>query len=252
MRFAADQRQRRFEAPIPGEGKAVSLAATHPAYRSGRTMFPSRVFDPDEVGRVLKSAHNSAKIGKTVAKGRLRGAPIFTLTLEERATCPRSCQMWSGCYGNNMQAAERIVGGPALEDALTGEVAWLTDRHPDGFLVRLHVLGDFYSVDYVRLWADLLAAFAPLHIFGFTAHRPTDDGIGAAIAALAARDWARFAVRHSGWYFPRRASYVMAPDDVPNHGVGAVTCPAQLGLTDCCATCALCWQTDRSIAFRRH
>jgi hypothetical protein len=28
--------------------------------------------------------------------------------------------------------------------------------------------------------------------------------------------------------------------------------PAQTGKTDCCATCALCWHSDRTIAFLRH
>ena len=32
----------------------------------------------------------------------------------------------------------------------------------------------------------------------------------------------------------------------------AILCPAQTGATDCCATCALCWQSLRSIAFRPH
>jgi hypothetical protein len=58
-------------------------------------MFPSRVFDPDEVQRVLKDGHQSRKIGKFVTKGKMRGFPIFTLTLEERATCPRSCLAWA-------------------------------------------------------------------------------------------------------------------------------------------------------------
>ncbi len=37
-------------------------------------------------------------------------------------------------------------------------------------------------------------------------------------------------------------------DDDPQ----SIPCPAQTGATDCCATCALCWQSDRSIAFKRH
>jgi hypothetical protein len=89
------------------------LGALDPAYRSGRSIFPSRVFDPDEVQRVLKDGHQSRKIGKFVTKGPRRGWPLFTLTLEERATCPRSCKAWAFCYGNNMQAAERIVAGPS-------------------------------------------------------------------------------------------------------------------------------------------
>jgi hypothetical protein len=47
----------------------IVLGALDPAYRTGRTIFSSRVFDPDEVKRVLKDGHQSRKIGKTVVKG---------------------------------------------------------------------------------------------------------------------------------------------------------------------------------------
>lgn len=227
-------------------GNGITLSAMHPAHRTGRTMFPSRVYDPDEVARVLKDGHQSRKIGKIVQKGRLRGAPIFTLTLEERATCPRTCSAWSFCFGNGMQAAERIVAGADLEAALWRELGELDRAHPGGFLVRLHVLGDFYSLDYVALWERALASFPALNVFGYTARLP-DTPIGAALWALAGGNWPRFAVRFSGMRGATMAAQI-APDADPM----AITCPAQLGLTDCCATCALCWQSDRSIAFRRH
>ena len=129
---------RRFGTP-KGERGSITLSALHPAHRSGRSIFPSRIFDPDEVARVLKDGHQSRKIGKTVAKGPRRGWPIYTLTLEERATCPRSCLAWSICYGNSMQAAERIVAGDALEARLEVELTDLQARHPGGFMVRLQI-----------------------------------------------------------------------------------------------------------------
>lgn len=234
---------RRHPAIAP-DGHGVTIGALHPAFRSGRSIFPSRIFDPDEVARVLKDGHQSRKIGKTVQKGRLRGSPIFTLTLEERATCPRTCAAWAYCYGNNMQAAERIVAGPALEAALWGELAALNDEHPTGFLVRLHVLGDFYSLAYVDLWRRALDAFPALHAFGFTAR---SCEIGDAVRAIAENDWSRFAIRRSGAGGAHMASQI-----VPDVDPLAIMCPAQTGATACCATCALCWQTDRAIGFVRH
>jgi hypothetical protein len=90
---------------VEANGAGVTLSALHPAYRTGRTIFSSRVFDADEVKRVLKDGHQSRKIGKTATKGHRRGWPIYTLTLEERATCPRTCAAWAFCYGNHMQAS---------------------------------------------------------------------------------------------------------------------------------------------------
>lgn len=234
---------------IEPSGRGIVLRSFDQAARGGRTLFPTRVFAPAEVQRVLKSGHQSRKIGAVVTKGFAKGWPIFTLTLEERATCPRSCAEWLTCYGNNMQAAERIEAGPELELAIIAEVAALAIAHPGGFLIRLHVLGDFYSEEYAAMWSALLSLHPALHLFGFTAHAPRTP-IGRAVALMAADfGWQRAAIRFSGQPHELRASQVLAPGESPG---ASVQCPAQTGGTDCCGTCALCWQSDRSIAFRRH
>ena len=49
---------------------------------------------------------------------------------------------------------------------MESELHDLQAKYPNGFLVRLHVLGDFYSVSYVAQWAKrlrhcvMLAAYA--------------------------------------------------------------------------------------------
>lgn len=243
-----DSAQRRFGSILPG-GRSVTLAPYDPAARSGRSIFPSRIFAPDELPRLLKSGHHSRKIGKQVAKGARKGWPIFTLTLEERASCPRSCREWLGCYGNNMQAAERIEHGPALIALLEAELIQLAATHPAGLLIRLHVLGDFWSAEYVDLWRRLLAQLPALNVFGFTAHAPASP-LGRRIALLIAEaGWARAAIRFSGAPHEVGAARVVGPGEIDP---GAILCPAQTGATDCCATCALCWQSPRSIAFRKH
>lgn len=238
--------------PIKPGNRGVVLIPGHSAAEQGHTLFPSTVNDIDHprVKRLLKSGHNSRKIGKRVEKGRLAGAEVFTLTLEERATCPRTCATWHSCYGNGMPYAQRLVHGAAFEARLWDELAALNARHRRGFLVRLHVLGDFYSSEYVELWSRALAAFPALNVFGFTARRPNDDPIGRAVRMLVGRHGLRFAIRFSGAEGDRLASRVL-PDGVATDPA-AITCPAQTGKAECCARCALCWQSDRSIAFIRH
>ena len=239
---------RRFGTSLP-KGHGVVLPAYHHAVKGGRTLFSSRVFDPGEVKRLLKDRHQSRKIGKVITKGARRGWPIFTLTLEERASCPRSCAEWASCYGNNMPAAERIEHGPSLFPVLEGELAQLAAEYPAGFLVRLHVLGDFWSVAYVGFWADMLRHFDALHIFGFTAQDPASE-IGIALRKLiTGAGWHRAAVRFSGRPGGLYAARVLGPGE---SDADAIICPAQTGATDCCATCALCWHSPKIIAFRRH
>ncbi len=245
-RYAYGGPLRRFESIKP-RGHRIHLHPAHPALVDGRTLFPSRVEDQADRPRLLIDGHNSRKIGKRVMKGRLRGAPIFTLTLEERATCPRSCAEWATCYGNSMHLARRIRHGRAFEERLWEELAAKQAAHPDGFLVRLHILGDFYARDYVELWAEALEAYPALHVFGYTARAP-ESHIGQAVAELAGMHPARWHIRFSGWDGPTDGSIVVDSAEDTLH----LICPAQTGKTECCATCALCWQSDRTIAFLRH
>lgn len=232
---------------IAPTGRGVVLRGFDPALRSGRTIFGGRVTAVADAGRVLKSGHNSRKIGKVITKGKWRGLPIYTLTLEERATCPRDCKAWAACYGNNMNWAERIVAGGDLEAQLERELDQLSALHPAGFAVRLHVLGDFYSMAYVYLWERALERIPGLRIFGFTARHPVADPIGRRLYFLSKRLWDRFAVRFSNRGLPSRGAELL-----DGESTDAIPCPAQTGATDCCATCGLCWATTRNIGFARH
>lgn len=237
---------RRFDA-VEARGSRFRLADTHPAIADGHSLFQARVYAADAVPRLLIDGHNSRKIGRQVTKGRWRGFRIFTLTLEERRTCPRSCGEWRSCYGNSMNWARRIAAGPELERGLWSELEAKQRAHPRGFAVRLHVLGDFYSTDYVELWSAALDAFPALHVFGYTAHAP-DGPIGCALRELLGAWPKRFALRFSGFDAPTDGAIVIERGAATPH----VICPAQTGGAECCATCAFCWHSDRTVAFWRH
>lgn len=226
-------------------GRPYVLSPDHAAARGSHTLFGARVVWPGFSDRLLKSAHHNRKIGSPVIRGAWAGMPVYTLTLEERATCPPSCTEWRSCYGNKMNRSERLVEGKALEWRLGRELWLLAARHPDGFIVRLHVLGDFYSRAYVRRWLSWLRRLPQLHVYGYSAWQP-DTPIGSLVRGAALRMWGRFAVRTSGASSAPRALIV----DVPL--VGPIVCPAQTARTECCATCGLCWGTTRDIQFLRH
>jgi hypothetical protein len=237
---------RRFAAIKPKGSRFINLES-HPSIRDGHTIMRARVYDEADLPRLLVSGHNSRKIGKTVAKGHWRDMPIFTLTLEERATCPRSCAAWVSCYGNNMNWARRIKHSPEFEARLWDELQAKQLAHPQGFVVRLHVLGDFYSADYAELWAEALESYPALHIFGYTARDHTDE-IGSVVAGLNGLHPDRCVIRFSGYDGPTFGSVVVQDASETEH----LICPAQTGATECCATCALCWHSTRTIAFLEH
>lgn len=232
----------------PAKGHSRPLRPFDHQAIDGTTRFPSRRFPPSEVPRLLISGFNSRKIGKTVMKGKWKGFPIFTLTLVERETCPRTCKAWLTCYGNNMHYSRRIIAGPHLERPLWSELDALQRQHPRGFVVRLHVLGDFYSMSYVDFWRRALDNFPALRVFGYTARDPVNEEIGRHLGKLIVQKWDRFAVRFSGYGFSIYGAEIIEPGAKTPH----VICPAQTGRTDCCATCAFCWQGRKTVAFYEH
>lgn len=150
-----------------------------------------------------------------------------------------------------MGQAIRYRHGPELEASIRRDLDYLSRQHRQGYVVRLHILGDFVSVPYVEFWRDQLAHHPDLHIFGYTA-RQEGTPIGDAIAHLRREQWARFAVRTSGASSGPRTNVIDTPDQAEP---SSIICPAQTGKTRCCSSCALCWTPaarDREILFLRH
>lgn len=220
----------------------VGLRADHPALVVGRTIYPSTVVAPHESPRLLVSGINASKIGKAITRGAWRGLPIYTLTLEERATCPRACALWRECYGNAMHLARRHRHGRDLELALGDELAALACRHPRGFAVRLHVLGDFYSARYAARWAVWLRRIPQLHVFGFTAWADGSpiaqliERMNGAFADRCAIRFSRSAPSGQGW------EAITIWREPEGHRVAeGLMCPQQAGRTATYGSCGLCW-----------
>jgi hypothetical protein len=224
----------------------TTLKADHPALK-GRTVFMKSVKDPAKVGRMLQPAVTNTKMGKGktyITRGRWRGMPLYLLSLEERKTCPKTCQQWSNCYGNNMPFANRLDHtATSFYATLTNELGTLSRKHPSGFAVRLHVLGDFFSMKYVRYWQRMQKNIPQLMIYGYT-HRYPGTPIGDAIAAWndGDRTWIRFSDR--GGAMSANVGAAVVGDEIQ--------CPEEVGKTESCLTCGLCWQTTKPIKFLEH
>jgi hypothetical protein len=228
------------------------ISATERAITDGHTVYRKSVKTVDALGKtenVIKRSTN-AKIGKTVTRGQWASMPIYTVTLEERATCTRACIHWADCYGNNMPFATRYAAGTLTEDRMEAELATLQKRHPRGFVVRLHVLGDFYSVTYVAKWARWLGMFPALRVYGYTHHK-AGTSIGDAVRTLAGDRWQ---VRVSG---DASAPFAALSADQPEAvtmlaSKAAFACPEQQGKVKDCGACALCWTARKPVVFVTH
>lgn len=201
--------------------------------------------------KLFKSGKNNAKLGGTITKGAWKGMNIYSLTLVERDTCPTTCYHWNDCYGNNMPFAHRFQSGFNLESAIPTQLAILANKHPNGFVIRLHVLGDFYSVDYVKLWRDMLMTFPMLRIYGYSA-RQSPDPIYREIWLLNIQFSERFKIRfsQSKAYDSSEPFTIYAGEEKLEFD--SIICPEQQGKTESCATCGLCWGINKSIKFLTH
>ena len=234
---------------IPGAHKSANRQPRLPGMetdyiKEGRTRYSKSVKPVSDMRNLLVSGHSNIKIGRDVRKGKFRGYWIYTLSLEERKTCPASCNHWQTCYGNNMPFAKRIDHtSDGFMERLETEIARLCKTHKKGVLIRLHALGDFYSIEYVYLWRRMLITHTNLALFGYTARR---DGIGDRIAIMNANYSERCMIRFSNGGFSTMST-VSIKDETSKHD-GAFICPEQSGKTRCCATCGACWSTTKNVS----
>jgi hypothetical protein len=228
----------------------MKLKPSHPALSEARTIHPKYVFPVDGSRRILKSVASNDKVGKglgVIMKGAWRGFPLFSVTLQERASCPPDCLRWAECYGNGMAYAHRFEHGPEFEAQLLREVEAAAALYPYGFAVRLHILGDFYSVEYVQLWRDMLKRFPNLHVYGYSARWqcPIADAIQATRLQYKARFWVRFS-RNEEY----DDEHIFAAQD--GTVAKAIKCPEQTGKCQSCLDCGLCWAINTTIIFQDH
>ena len=145
--------------------------------------------------------------------------------------------------------AHRLQHGSELEQRIKEEIKELCATYK-GVIVRLHVLGDFYSVDYVAVWQHLLSKFDNLAVWGFTGYEPDSD-IGLALRAVRGGFGDRFNVRFSNapdWQFSANSADLYKPTKGKS-----IVCPEQTGAAESCATCTLCWSApDKQILFVTH
>ncbi len=225
-----------------------------------RTRYPKTVVKASDSPRILIGGHNNVKLGARIQKGAWAGMPLFSVTLEERKTCSDDCFMKVNCYGNSMHMARRHQHGAAFEDMLVLELADKAIDHPNGFVVRLHVLGDFYSLKYANLWHEMMERIPQLHVFGYTHRHPwaedeNDAMIGTAISDIKTIFPDRFRIRWSSKdSLPDGATVITKSFDGPIVPEGQI-CTTYIDPNASCATCAMCWSDsarDKTIVFPLH
>lgn len=186
---------------------------------------------------ILKPGKNNDKLGSIIQAKKWTGKRIFSVTLDIPSTCPTTCLHETDCYGLRMYLAHRFTTD-GLEEQLETELNQLLKRFPQGIVVRLHVLGDFYSEEYVAFWARMLKEHSELCIFGYTS-RDWDS-----IFDLNEKD--RCWIRHSS----HDSKHLQSVGE--SYEGKSFICPEQLDKTENCASCGLCWTTTKTVKFLTH
>ena len=195
----------------------------------------------------LKKGSSNKKLGFKVSAKKWTGKRLYSLTLTERETCPKSCHHWEDCYGNNMPFAHRFsVDG--LTEKLEVEIKSLLLKHKQGIVIRLHVLGDFWSVSYVTFWERMLKENPTLCIFGYTGRLP-ESNIGYGLHLINQRFKDRCVIRYSRSKESKNGLLYAAEESFEGPHF---ECPEQSGKIKDCASCGLCWISPRTVKFKTH
>ena len=217
------------------------------------TIYKKNIHDLNEYKfKIIKDSKN-VKLGKKVIKGMYNNYKLKTVTLIERETCPSDCIHWEDCYGNNMPFAHRISHEDQnlLQKRIYNELLNSTNQL---LLIRLHVLGDFFNVKYVKFWSIMLNTFKNIAVYGYTA-----NNINSKIEL--SRDIAKEIIKlnyskHSHIRFSNDLTNNFSANsyDVVKPVKGkSILCPVQENKTANCGTCGLCWnQKSQSIIFKTH
>lgn len=196
---------------------------------------------------MLKRGKQNAKLGDIVTVKKWKNHVMYSLTLEERATCPSDCEQWNNCYGNNMPFGHRFDHThPQFYEYLEKQLIDVYAKHTaksQGMVIRLHVLGDFYDKKMVEFWKSMLFYLPKLKIFGYTHHKSTSE-LGAYINTLNNLISDQCAIRFSDDLTTEFRATV-------DSGAGII-CPEQLGKTKSCTTCGYCWSSKNPVVFLGH
>ena len=121
-------------------------------------------------------------------------------------------------------------------------------------LIRLHILGDFFSVKYVKFWRKMLNTFNNIALYGYTANNIKSiyldsRAIAKEIIKLNKNDNCHIRFSNDVNVLFSANSYDIVK---PVKGV-SIVCPVQENKTANCGTCGLCWnQKDQQIIFKTH
>ena len=229
------------------------------------TIYPKTIYtinswdDYRTYGHNLLKQSNNSKLGKVVSKGAFKGKPLYSLSLVERLMgCPKSCHHWESCYGNNMPFAHRFKtdSGLVFTEILREELLKLSIKHKQGIHIRLHVLGDFFSKEYINFWKLILILYPKISIYGYTAHKPKSM-LGKQINNVISKiGFDRFAVRFSNANVKLSAnSTKYKPRLIASKNVSlkSIPCLEQENKVLNCVSCALCWNKKvENILFYTH
>ena len=232
----------------------MQLDKKHKAIVNATTLYSASKFTIRDVTnyapRILKLSTN-VKLGKIVKKGKHKGKRILTLTLIERETCTNECEHNTTCYGNNMPFAHRFEVNEAFMLRLESDIEYYVKKYPEGILIRLHVLGDFESIQYIEFWNRMLHTYSSIAIYGYTRNHITSKyehirALGYKTIAVRNIHKDRFAIRFSN---KLDDEFSANSREITNEGI---TCLAQVKANVSCSDCTLCWASKKQIGFITH
>lgn len=189
-----------------------------------------------------------------ISRGNLKLGVLPSFSLPVISTCPGKTPFCERhCYGlrgnfnlpNVTEANERRLDASLRQDFVDIIVGEIRQVKAPSF--RLHVIGDFYSVEYIEKWIDIANQIPSIVFFGSTRSWRCDF---LAVAIKRFRDLENVCMKASVDLTDTRYPHSCGWRVWSVEGEG-LTCPHDEGKVANCLACTRCWtKKDLDVSFR--
>lgn len=197
-------------------------------------------------------------LGVSFGEGNEKLGEIFTFSLPSKITCPGSSK-WcrEKCYGKRYErrrlkcrnAYDRNLALSKTPEKFSGLMIGVIPRIITSF--RIHVSGDFYSIEYIESWIKICSSFSNIQFWAYTRSWNVRTLIASLEKLRNLSNVQLFASTDTTMPLPSKGWRIAFIEE--DSRAEGILCPAQFNESITCLKCGYCFnQKKGNVVFKVH